>query len=587
MNPRLRGTLINLGILAALVFVVGYLGVWRWMVCRVEVPPGKSLLLTYKGPFPPLRSVPGATEGTLVKLDKKGRPESSGVLEFMPGPGRHFYSPLEYRHEFVDDTIIKPGQLGLVSAKMGKPLPAGRTLAEPGERGPQRRMLTPGRYRIDTKYAYKVDVLPVSACVATNGGIVYKEGDPLLIPAGYVGVVTNKDDNPLTGTKRGTQETVLQPGVYYLNPLDKRVDILSIGFNETTLEVETARNDDGSVRYEEAPVRVASSPTADGTIPPPRAVRDPIYVPNKGIAFQAEDGYPIHLDFTTIWGILPDQAAGVVRQFGSTVGNERNVLKIVESNAVLPAIESICRINGARHKAVDLLVGETREAFQTDTSEELAAELATRDLTLLYGLTRHIYIPARIREPIQQAKISAENTKTFEQKQLTEEAKGSLLEAQARVQLGEQKVKSETEKLVANVLALGEKKSKEIAAETLKLAAEIDAQTAAVQAQITTTLGEAEAKKAELTNQAEAERFQQYVQILGGPGNYNRYMFAEQLPEDLSLGIFHAGPGTLWTDLKGFEQILLGKQAAEAEAAKAAPVAAPTSVRPASALGGN
>ncbi|MBW3576054.1 MAG: band 7 protein, partial [Actinobacteria bacterium] len=63
--------------------------------------------------------------------------------------------------------------------------------------------------------------------------------------------------------------------------------------------------------------------------------------------------------------------------------------------------------------------------------------------------------------------------------------------------------------------------------------------------------------------QAEAERFRQYVQSLGGPEAYNRYVFAEGLPVDLRLGIFYAGPGTLWTDLKGFEQTMLGKLASE------------------------
>ena len=41
---------------------------------------------------------------------------------------------------------------------------------------------------------------------------------------------------------------------------------------------------------------------------------------------------------------------------------------------------------------------------------------------------------------------------------------------------------------------------------------------------------------------------------------------AEGLPADLRLGIFYAGPGTLWTDLKGFEQTMLGKLVAETQA---------------------
>ena len=62
-----------------------------------------------------------------------------------------------------------------------------------------------------------------------------------------------------------------------------------------------------------------------------------------------------------------------------------------------------------------------------------------------------------------------------------------------------------------------------------------------------------------LSKEAKAERFQLMVKAMGGPESYDRYIFAEGLPADLRLGIFYAGPGTLWTDLKGFEQTMLGK----------------------------
>ncbi len=90
---------------------------------------------------------------------------------------------------------------------------------------------------------------------------------------------------------------------------------------------------------------------------------DPIYTPGKGIEFPSSDGFPIHLDYTAIWGILPEQAPDVVRQFGT--------LKDVEQKVILPQIESICRLHGSRRGAVDLLVGDTREQFQNETSAEL------------------------------------------------------------------------------------------------------------------------------------------------------------------------------------------------------------------------
>ena len=55
-------------------WAVGYLGIWQWGTCRVEVPPGQSLLLRYKGPFPFAFRATSAPDGTLVKLDSSGRP---------------------------------------------------------------------------------------------------------------------------------------------------------------------------------------------------------------------------------------------------------------------------------------------------------------------------------------------------------------------------------------------------------------------------------------------------------------------------------------------------------------------------------
>ena len=62
--------------------------------------------------------------------------------------------------------------------------------------------------------------------------------DPTLIPPGFVGVVTNKASDPRTKENRGIQPRVLQPGIYFLNPEEKRINIISIGYSETSLTVE-------------------------------------------------------------------------------------------------------------------------------------------------------------------------------------------------------------------------------------------------------------------------------------------------------------------------------------------------------------
>jgi hypothetical protein len=353
---------------------------------------------------------------------------------------------------------------------------------------------------------------------------------------------------------------VLQPGIYFLNPEEKRIDIVSIGYSETSLSVEARKASGGTATS--GPSTAAANLVRDlGDRLGTSTADDPVYTPGKGIEFPSSDGFPIHLDYTAIWGVLPEQAPNIVRQFGT--------LKDVEHKVILPQIESICRLHGSRRGAVDLLVGGTREEFQNETSAELERVLTSKNLSLLFGLTRHIYVPKAVREPIQKAKIADELTKTRDQEQLTAKAQAELTEAKAKVVFGEKRTQAETEKKVAEVGAEGEKKAKEIEAMTEKLRAEIDAKSAAIEAQTTRVMGQAKAQSVKLAKEAKAERLQLLVKAMGGPGPYERYIFAEGLPADLKVGIFYAGPGTLWTDLKGFEQTMLGKLVSDTQAGPA------------------
>ena len=546
MNPSATKTAINVLAAAALFYLVGYVGIWQWTICRIEVPPGSSLLLRYKGPWP-VGNVPQAPEGALAQTDDQGRPLQVGILDKMPGPGRHFYSPLEYETKVVKDLIIPPGKLGVMGSKIGKRPLKGFLVDAPGYKGTLRKVLTPGRYRIND-YAYEVSVVDMDACIEPSTRLARHKNDTAMILPGYVGVVTNKTENPRTGQVQGIQKEVLQPGIYFLNPIEKRIDIISIGFAETTQMVQAeTRTGAGNDRFAD---RLGKT-----------TAKDPKYVAGTGIEFPSNDGFLIHLDFTAIWGITPDQAPEVVRRFGT--------LKDVEQKVILPQIGSICRLHGSKRGAVDLLVGDTREAFQNETSEELEQVLDSKGLTLLFGLTRHIYVPGQVREPIQKAKIADELTRTREQEQLTAKAMADLTEAKAKVTLEERRTFASTMKLVAELAAEGEKKARGIEATTEKMIAEVDAKTAAIAAQSTTVLGQAAARSTELVREADADRFRLYVKALGGPDAYNRYVFAEGLSPNLRLGIFYAGPGTFWTDLKGIEQTLLGKLASESPTAAA------------------
>ena len=273
----------------------------------------------------------------------------------------------------------------------------------------------------------------------------------------------------------------------------------------------------------------------------------------SGISFPSNDGFRIHMDFTAVWGIMPEQAADVIRKFGT--------LEAVETKVVLPQIESICRNQGSSLGAVDLLVGDTRRKFQEEVSDAFEKILKDKDLKLLHGFVRNIHIPLEVRKPIQEKFVADELKLTRDQELLTAGTEAELREAEKKVELETERINAETKKLVAQAEAEGGKESEETKAETLKLSAVIARQTAELEAQATVTLGKAKAGAKQLEAEAKSELFALAVSAFGSGSAYNQWTFATGLPEDIQLDTLYAGEGTFWTDLKGFTDVMVGKQA--------------------------
>ena len=490
---------------------------FEWTVNRVYVHPGKSLQLRYKGPLvfgKAEKAKPGhfAEEGQI------------GILARLRGPGRHFYCPIWWERKIVDDFVVAPGEVAIVTSKLGDPLPPGEFLVdgdigETKHKGILRKAYGPGRYRANP-YAYEFKTIQLEQRVE---GQQTKTAGWVDIPTGYVGVVTRKAGNPATGKKAGIQNEVLPPGIYPINPHEADVDIVEVGYRETSLQVTPKLDARGNQAFDES--------------------GEPLPEPDTGINFPSNDGFEIQMDFTAIWGVMPDKAADIVQKFGN--------IEAVEQKVIIPQSESICRNNGSKFGAVELLVGDTRLTFQNETTKDFELVLKDKGISLLYGLVRHIYIPQQIREPIQQSFIATELKLTRDQEQETAKTEADLREAEEKVKLESERVKVETEKKVASVKAEGDKEAKEIAAETKQLVAAIDRQAAELNAQKTVTLGEADAKAEQLQAEAKAQKFILAVEAFGTPDAFTQWQFAEGLPEAIDLEMIYAGEGTLWTDLKG------------------------------------
>ena len=278
---------------------------------------------------------------------------------------------------------------------------------------------------------------------------------------------------------------------------------------------------------------------------------------DSGITFPSKDGFKIQMDFTAIWGILPEQAPEVIRKFGN--------VEAVESKVIGPQIESICRNMGSKVGAVDLLVGETRQSFQDETTEAFKSVLEEKDLSLLYGLVRHMYIPREVRVPIQLSNIANELKLTRDQEQLTAKTEANLREEEQKVELETQRTELETTKLVAEAIAEGNKTAEQTKAETQQKVASIAKETAELDAQAVVLLGRASADAEKLMQEAKSQKFQLAVDAFGSGEAYNQWVFAEGLPDDIKLNLLYAGQGTFWTDLKGFTDVMLGRQVKQDE----------------------
>jgi len=524
-SPRPRRSWIISGITIVLILVAAYF-IFVWTVNRIYVPEGKSLLLQYRGPL-----LFGSRKE--AKPGQFAEPGEIGVFEQMGGPGRHFYCPIWYERTLVDDIIIPPGHVGVVKSKMGEPLPTGEflvdgELGETKHNGILRKVLAPGRYRVNP-FAYDVSVIGKEK---HQSGAQTKHSGWVHIPTGYVGVVT-KLSGDAQGGKAGIREEVLPPGLYPINRKSEQVDIIEIGYRELSNSVTQVTDARGNPMFDDS--------------------GEPIPMPETGINFPSNDGFEIQMDFTAIWGVMPENAAKIIRQFGS--------IEAVENKVVGPQAESICRNNGSTLGAVELLIGESRQEFQQNVSAQFQDVLEEKGVSLLYGLVRHIYIPQQVRLPIQQSFIADELKLTRDQETLTAKTEATLREEERKVDLEAERVRVETDRQIASVLAEADREAKEIEAETQQKIAVIDRQAAELDAKKIVLLGQADAIAEKLQQEAKADKFRLAIEAFGGGEAYTRWQFAEGLPESMDLQMIYAGDGTLWTDMKGIVPTLPVHQA--------------------------
>jgi hypothetical protein len=441
-------------------------------------------------------------------------PGQKGVQRKVLGEGYHFVMPIVYETETRENFLIPPGMVGVVTNLGGKSLPDGRILVEETEKdtykGIRRKVLPPGRYRLNP-YAVRVDQYPAT-----------------LIRPGYVGVLRRLLGDESTSqfaendNEKGYLRDVLQPGLYYINPKEYEVIFAEVGIYQTTFRYEKSRAAGEETRSFDA------------------------------ISFQAKDSYRIEMDFTVEWEMLPDETPILVVEFGTRKEGDRTVVDLdgIERKVIYQHANRICQNRGFNYNAQEFLEGDKREQFQLDFAHELARVCREENVVVRTAFIRRIVIPEELMETKRARQIAAEKKETNVEQKLTADTEADLEEAEKDVEVAEAQVHAETSRLVAGIERDTENIGLKTDAEIEKLTAEYEAQIAELDAERTKVLGEAEAEAKKLKETATASIYKMKMEVFQNKADaYLRYQMAQELNPKIVLRLFHSGPGTLWTNM--------------------------------------
>jgi hypothetical protein len=502
-----RLLVVSGGLLVAV--LLGFMLVWN--IFFKYVGPGNHLVIVAKN------------GDALDPGEVLARDGQKGIQREVKGEGWHFVMPVVYTTEVEPNTVIPPGKVGIVTA-LGGPRPRdGRVLAEEGEQGIQRDVLPPGAYRIN-RHGYQVE-----------------EVDATEIKPGFVGVVRR-----LLGTegqglmaKEGTDEKgflskVLQPGIYYINTKEFEVIKVEVGIFQTTFH---------------APVKNRTKDTS--------------------ITFTSKGGFPISIDCTVEWEVLPEHMPALVAEYGSRKEVEKKVIDV--------QAHAIGRDKGIDYGVQDFLEGTSREKFQEDFTQELTRVCQEKNVTIHSAFIRRIDIPEQYLKPIRDKQIAAETQLTTKAKELTAETENEVEREQRMIDQEVAKVEAETNLLVSNIEQQVKNITVRTEAEIERMKAEYGSKIAALDAERAKVLGQAEAEVTKLKETAKSGLYQLKMDVFQNDGNaFLRYTLADQLNPDLVLRLFHSGAGTFWTNMGDKSMNLLlpapgnsdGNQRKKAEAGK-------------------
>ena len=421
-----------------------------------------------------------------------------GVQQEVLVPGEYYLNPLAVKVDIIDAVTIPKGQIGIVTKRVGKMPPKDTILVEADDefQGIQREPLQPGIHYINP-FKKVVKVIPA-----------------VVVPDGHVGVQIAKTGDPKPFDKllakpgqRGILETSLSPGLYYINPFEYEVVVFDT----------RQQKYDMTLRDETCEANRSSS-----------------------IKFLSDDGFEIEIDLTIVYQVFPENAPFVVASVG-------RVIKDVQDKIIRPTARSLARIIGSMNKGEEFVHGSTREAFQNNLHAEMVKRCLTTKVKINQTLIRHFFVPKDLRDPITKKVIAAKLEQQYTQQQKTQMANAELARQKELVNFQDKKVKAETAKMQAKILAEQQRDVEETLVDKKKFEAQGDAEKIKIDADAKLYAARKDAVGVLARKKADAEGQRKMVDAWSGEGA--RFIVAKELAKRLSnakiipLELFFGGRG--------------------------------------------
>ena len=503
-------------------------------------------------------------DGCIIALNGE-----AGVQADTLAPGIHFgFYPWQYEIKKDKFVTISEGSVGVVEARDGKPLSAGRVLARRvdcdsfqdarkflgngGERGPQITVIPPGTYRI-------------------NSGLFTVVQEPVLeIEDNMVGVVTTREGKALptgdiaggempghnmfqdaqafidNGGYKGLQEQVMLAGRYFINPRFATVEnkpmtdvpianagvviafVGEVGVDETGESFKhgnlVSRGqkgvwmeplDPGKYPINPYTHRVENVPTANVVLnwATGKTEAHKLDANLSTITVRSSDGFTFNLDVSQIIHIPRNDAPKVIARFGSMANLVTQVLE--------PTIGNYFRNAAQGSDVIEFL--KQRQQRQADAREQISSALRDYNVGAVDTLIGDITPPEALMKTLTDRKLAEQEKVTYETQRLAEQTRKELQKARAEADTQANVVTAQRKVEIAefDAQSMVKKAGGDAQSRTINATADAQAKTinAAADAEVLRTVGAAEGMKITAVGEAEAKVIQLKTDAVG-QGNY-------------------------------------------------------------------